>query len=279
MNTPACLLTLTAAAAAFTVGAGPALAAAAMPVPAPSPTLSPAASAAAIQQAVITYTCTAPAGTGAAIPAQVTASLPATAALGQPVTVQWNLATGLLAPDALAAGTALQKGTLKLTGSAPVSLETSSAANSAVIGKGQALQLPAMQASYTPTQAGTLAITPGDVTIVLTRNGITEQSRCSADPAAAPLASLTVSAGGAAGGVPAAAPAPTVTVTVTATSQPKKKKSTPAPQTAVTPKGGAPTGGGALAAASMWPYAGLGVGVLFAAGLGWEIRRKRIHGY
>ncbi|WP_068923847.1 hypothetical protein [Planobispora rosea] len=296
MNRPARLLTTATAATATAATAAAAFAtlalaaapAQAMPAPAPTPTASstavPGATASAAPAAAapatpvtIPYTCAAPLGTGSPTPAQVSATVPATALVGQPLAVEWNVSTGLLAPDVLAAGAVLHKGTLKVAGSASGAIETTSAGNPAAIGKGQALQLPAMKATYTPAQPGPLSLIPGDVTLTLTRNGIAQETRCSPDPAAAPLATLAVAASGSApGGVPVAAPAPTVTITVTATPAPVKKA---AAQATIIPKGGAPTGGGALAADSPWPYAALGVGLLFAAGLGWEIRRKRIHGY
>ncbi|MBG0831869.1 hypothetical protein HS041_29600 [Planomonospora sp. ID67723] len=296
MNTLARLLSVTAVPlAAAAIAALPAHAIP-MPTPTPSPTsgtpmttagapmsagVPMSAATASARQATIAYTCAAPLGTGTATPMQVMATIPATAAVGQPLAVQWNLTTGLRAPEAIAANTALHKGVLKVIGGAPAEIITSSAGNPAAIGTGQPLALPAMQASYTPTQAGTLTLMAGDVSVLLTRGGIAQETRCSADPAAAPLASVSVSANGVTGGAPAAAPAPTVTVTVTvtATPTPDKKSKAARPQTAITPKGGAPTGGGGLAGANPWPYAGLGVGVLFAAGLGWELRRKRIHGY
>ncbi|MBG0831641.1 hypothetical protein HS041_28325 [Planomonospora sp. ID67723] len=276
MNTPIRLLTLGLLAAAATLG----WPAAAVAEPTPTPTPTPTA-----VQTTVNYTCQAPVGGGTLTSARVSASLPTSAAVNQPLVVEWNIDAGLLAPETLPAGALIQRAAIKLSGAQSGTIATVSAPSTSALSKGQALALPVMKGSLTPTQSGSLTLTPGDLTIAITHNGSLQQTSCTADPAAAALATVNVGAAPTLTPTPTPTPTssstatarPTATVTVTATPTPTPSEA-PA-QIAVTPEGGAPTGGGGLAEPLVWPYAAAGVGVLFVIGIGLEIRRKRIHGY
>ncbi|YCK35218.1 hypothetical protein ACNF49_14355 [Actinomadura sp. ATCC 39365] len=100
---------------------------------------------------------------------------------------------------------------------------------------------------------------------------------CTADAAAPALGSVTVKGTEAAAtATPSSTPTPTPTPTVTVTAEPTDTDQGGA---IVTPVGGAPTGGGGLAAPDPLPYvAGGGVVLLLAIGIGWELRRRRVHG-
>ncbi|MFF0869902.1 hypothetical protein ACFYUV_49670 [Nonomuraea sp. NPDC003560] len=248
----------------------------------------------------VTYICRSPLGTDAPVQVQVRATLPATASIGQNLDLEWSVDTGLLAPDALPAGAVTQKGTLKIstviptatTTSSPAPTSTSSATtsadpattvvttsppNSAAITKGQPLNGGAMKGTYTPRQAGTLSVVPGDISLLITRNGTVQETVCTADAAAPALGSVTVKGTEAATtATPSSTPTPTPTPTVTVTAAPTDTDQGGA---VVTPVGGAPTGGGGLAAPDPLPYvAGGGVVLLLAIGIGWELRRRRVHG-
>ncbi|MFI6485055.1 hypothetical protein ACIBH1_44580 [Nonomuraea sp. NPDC050663] len=228
----------------------------------------------------VSYTCKPPLGTGTPKPMQVTVTLPAAGQVNKALAIEWDLDTGLTTPDALAAGTVSQRGVLKLTGTSQDTVSTASATNAA-IAAGQPIKLAAMKGTYTPATAGTLTVLPGEVTLVINNNGSTQETLCTPDPAAAQLAAITISATSATPSAsastspttsPSNSPTPTATRTVTATPSDDDAAAV------ITPKGAAPTGGGGLAETDLLPYAIASGLTLLAAGIGLEMRRKRVHG-
>ncbi|MEV4374555.1 hypothetical protein AB0J71_46395 [Nonomuraea sp. NPDC049637] len=262
----------------------------------------------------VTYTCKSPLGTDMPAQFQVRSTLPATAPLGQNLDLEWTAETpGLLAQDAIPPGAVVQKGTLKIsttppgpstppatgaptttsstptpTGSAtptadPIAVLTTSAPNGSGIGKGQPLLGGAMKGTYTPRSPGTLSVAPGDITVIITRDGTTQETVCTPEVASPILGSITITdPAGTPSTTPTSSPSPTLTPTTTPTptvTVTAQSTDTDPAHAMITPVGSAPTGGGGLAGPDPLPYlAGGAVVLLLALGIGWERRRRRVHG-